>query len=596
MARKIWKFFCSARLTVILFVLILIPSVIGTIIQQNAPDPGRYAEIYGPTWDGIFRYLGFYDIYHDLRFIILLVLLGLNTFACTLNRFRLRWRLAGMMMTHFGLLLILIGALMGAILGEKGFIVISEGKTTNQMSIDRVAQTMDTLPFEVKLVDFILDLHEEPAHRLVVLDVKANRQEGYKVQEGQTIRLPQPRWAKLISLAGITPGSAGTINLKQILPHAAAVTSVTEGPEETGTAAMEFRITRDGMEERGFALSRPAHPYVFNNARLGIGYMKLTGKNLIDEEIRKAISLSKDINQLEVTVPAKNIKRIYPAEVGSELDVEGTEYSVKVLRYVPDFVIDFGTREVTSRSDFPNNPAIQIRIMSPSGSSEQWVFSRFPSTHTAADASIELRFRRNQHFGNIVDYVLVLNAPDSRPALAHIREGKLMAKAVIDIGQPVSIEETAYGITVDRFFENANMLREIVNRSDRPNRPAMEISVEQGGSSNSYYLWEKTPTDVGNYRMMYTQEDRVRDFYSILQIIDDGKVAMEKKIEVNDPLRYEGYALYQSSYDDEGLSWSGLQVKKDPGIPLVYGGFSLQVLGMIIIFYINPLMRKARKS
>jgi len=102
--------------------------------------------------------------------------------------------------------------------------------------------------------------------------------------------------------------------------------------------------------------------------------------------------------------------------------------------------------------------------------------------------------------------------------------------------------------------------------------------------------------DVPGYRLVYVREERIKDFYSVLQIIDGDKVAVEKKIEVNDPLRYGGYALYQSSYDRESLRWSGLQVRKDPGVPLVYAGFAVQILGMIIIFYINPLLRKAKKG
>jgi len=62
MVRKVWKFFCSVKLTIILFILILIPSIIGTIIQQNAPDPGQYVQVYGPALDRLFRFFGFYDV------------------------------------------------------------------------------------------------------------------------------------------------------------------------------------------------------------------------------------------------------------------------------------------------------------------------------------------------------------------------------------------------------------------------------------------------------------------------------------------------------------------------------------------------------
>jgi hypothetical protein len=402
MIRSVWKFFCSVKLTVVLFFLILIPSIIGTIIQQNAPDPSKYVEIYGPAWDGIFRYLGFYDIYHDLRFIILLVLLGLNTFACTLNRFKPKWSRLGMMMTHFGLLLILVGALSGAILGVKGFMVIREGETTDQMNIGQATSTMDTVPFNVKLVDFILDTHEEPFDKLLMLDVKTGKQESYKIEEGKTVPLPQPGWVRPASLLGIRPRLAGSVHVQRVIPNAAPTTaSLTEGPEPTGVAAMEFRIMSDGAEGRGFALSQLERPYVLEQARLGVGYMKLASGATIDEQIRRAIALSKSDDRLEVTVAGKAASKAYPAQDGSKFNIEGTDYSVEVLRYVPDFVIDTNTRQITSRSDSPNNPAIQIKITGPSGSKEMWLFSKFPGAHTMSDTPIEIRYGRNDHLGGI---------------------------------------------------------------------------------------------------------------------------------------------------------------------------------------------------
>ena len=71
---------------------------------------------------------------------------------------------------------------------------------------------------------------------------------------------------------------------------------------------------------------------------------------------------------------------------------------------------------------------------------------------------------------------------------------------------------------------------------------------------------------------------------------------MKHDILVNDPLRFGDYALFQSSYDKEHLSWSGFQIVKDPGVPVVYLGFILLILGLITIFYINPLIKRNIKG
>lgn len=596
MIRKAWKFFCSVKLTIVLFVLILVPSIIGTVIQQNAPDPSRYVEIYGPVWDSIFRRMGFYDIYHASHFIVLLILLGLNTLACTLNRFRLRWKLLGMLMTHFGLLLILAGALAGAMFGVRGFIGIREGETADQIATGRASGETRKLHFELKLVDFILVMHEEPTHKLLVFDVKTRKQQSRKIEEGLTVLLSEPRWSGLASLVGIKPKASGMVRVKRFVPNAAVVTSLTEGPDETGVAAMEFRIMSGESEEQGFALSQIEHPYLSHKAHLGVGYATLASRDLIEGKIQEAMSLFRMTKHLELTLPDGAPKKIFPAEAGSAFEIEGTAYSVEVLRYVADFSMDLDTREIVSKSDFPNNPAVHVKIDGPSGSIERWVFAKLPSVHESKDVPFESKFKMDEHLSGVVDYVLVLNVSDGEPVLARFRGGELLGKADIHIGRLLDIEGTDYSIVVDGFFENASMSREIVNNPDMPGWPAIEVEVEQGGSSTPYFLWKDEPVDAPGYKMMYIQEEKVRDFYSVLQVIDAGKVVAEKKIEVNDPLRYGGYTIYQNRHDQENPDWSGLEVKKDPGVSLVYAGFLLQILGMILVFYINPLLTRAKRS
>ncbi len=169
-----------------------------------------------------------------------------------------------------------------------------------------------------------------------------------------------------------------------------------------------------------------------------------------------------------------------------------------------------------------------------------------------------------------------------------------MEKRHTEVGIAVPVAGTQHSIVVDNLYEHANKVQQVVSRPGGSNMFAAEITVGQDDSSTPQYLWENTPVDIPGYRVLYAREEKIRDFYSVLQIIDGGEVVAKKKIEVNDPLRYKGYALYQSSYDTEGLSWSGLQVKKDPGVPFVYAGFLIQISGMVVIFYVNPLLRKAR--
>lgn len=172
-----------------------------------------------------------------------------------------------------------------------------------------------------------------------------------------------------------------------------------------------------------------------------------------------------------------------PTEIGTESKIADTGYRVKVLRYLPDFVMDTSTKLAVSRSALPNNPAIEVELKDKDNKTRTfWVFARFPDIHQEVDT----------------DFKFV-------------------------------------------------------------------------------YKW------VGR---------RPKDFISKVTILQDGKEIMSKDIRVNEPLRFGGYAFFQSSYDNESLSWSGLQVVNDPGVPVVYLGFILLILGLTIIFYINPLIQR----
>jgi len=498
------------------------------------------------------------------------------------------------MMTHFGLLFILLGALTGAIFGIKGFMTIREGEASDQISLGRVGHDTHKLDFRVKLVDFILDMHEEPRNKLFVMNMKTGKQESYTLKQGETIMLPQSRWSNLLAMVGMKSKHAPTIAVDEILPNASTVTSITEGPEQTGMAAMEFKITGENTQKQAYVISQLEHPYVFKKAALSIAYLAIANEADIDTRIAQFTGSSKAGNKLEIALSDQSEPKMYPAAVGSKSAVEGTDYTVEVLRYVPDFVIS-STREVVSRSDQPNNPALQIRITGPDGyNQEQWLFAKFPTMHMSGGMPFDVKFKMNSHAGAAGRLLLVLNPKEGKPVLALLQDGKLVEKKTVAPGGSIQVPDTPYTFAVERFLHNANIHRKIENRPDLSNQAAAKLTFS--GSADPYVLWNENPVDVPGYRMVFEEQPSIKDFYSILQIINDGHVAAEKKIEVNDPLKYGGYTFYQASYDNQNLSWSGLQVKKDPGVGLVYLGFIIMTLGMVVIFYINPLLKRSKHT
>lgn len=84
------------------------------------------------------------------------------------------------------------------------------------------------------------------------------------------------------------------------------------------------------------------------------------------------------------------------------------------------------------------------------------------------------------------------------------------------------------------------------------------------------------------YNSFETKEGLIKDYKSIIAIVDKGERQKLKTIKVNHPLEYAGYTFYQVEYDPKNTNWTGLLVKKDPGVLIVYAGYLLIIVGVFI--------------
>jgi len=97
---KLWDSLASVKLAIIIFALIGLTSMIGTIIEQNG-DPNSnmriLAKVVGldaaPATYELFVKMGFMDMYKSWWFNGLLALFAVNLIICSIDRFPPRWRM-----------------------------------------------------------------------------------------------------------------------------------------------------------------------------------------------------------------------------------------------------------------------------------------------------------------------------------------------------------------------------------------------------------------------------------------------------------------------------------------------------------------------
>ena len=166
-----------------------------------------------------------------------------------------------------------------------------------------------------------------------------------------------------------------------------------------------------------------------------------------------------------------------------------------------------------------------------------------------------------------------------------------------------AIPGSDYQFQVERFvpdfrFDMAS--RTAFSASEEPNNPAVLVRMKGKGEEytewvfsnfSDFHMTEARPIGL---KYLWAQ-DVPKAFISHVEILENGKVVKERAIEVNHPLRYKGFAIYQASYDSIEEKWSGLAVVRDPGTAIIFTSIVMIMLGLMQNIYFHPARRKKRK-
>ncbi len=201
--------------------------------------------------------------------------------------------------------------------------------------------------------------------------------------------------------------------------------------------------------------------------------------------------------------------------------------------------------------------------------------------------------------------------------LAH-PEGGVTPPAVLDwaIGKPLSLAEGRLQVTVLAYGDAAGGATVEAGEDDLP---AMVLSVWVNGAENRRRLQPDPETRIGVLRVpinaqaaeeeavpgfrgptawqLYLVEPTrpVRSYRSRVAVMRNEEVVREATIEVNRPLHYGGYHLYQHSFGGEERRYTVLKVISDTGLAWVYAGYVLLLGGVFWWGWMAPALAFFRK-
>ncbi|GAB4343593.1 MAG: ResB-like family cytochrome C biogenesis protein [Desulfobulbaceae bacterium] len=153
-----------------------------------------------------------------------------------------------------------------------------------------------------------------------------------------------------------------------------------------------------------------------------------------------------------------------------------------------------------------------------------------------------------------------------------LRNGKKAELVETRTGESFSVDR--YSVQVERLdpvrrtvlLQVMNSQGEVVGLRETPGRNGLP---------------EEFPLD---FRLVAFKDPTLRRMWVELALLRGKKVLARGTSEVNHPLKWEGmrFFLTRVAADEEGRLYAGIQISRDPGLPLVYAGFAILCSGLFM--------------
>ncbi len=563
------RFLISIRFAVPAIFTLTALSVAGTLVLQREPE-AVMRETYGPAF-GFIRFFFLEDIFHSFGFCALLGLAAGSLALTVVRKRRITRRYLGVLGAHLGLLLVLAGAAVGNLGLVKGRLNLHKGKQSDSIVLkgEDGKPEKRSLGFTVRLDDFKL-LHYDPEFVLAVY--------GREGTERKRLLAVSPAAGQDEELAG------RGVEILDYWPDHERQTVVTPlpGAPPDGTPA----VAALGLEEAGKRDAGPA--WVFDRGGASGGRLELGNPSLAffwqrarAERFLETQSAARASSPHAVVVAGQKL----PVEIGKSYPIAGSDHRIEILRGFNDFFMDTTSGKPANRSDRPDNPALEIAVTDSDGKSiaRTWLFSNFPSFHgqSARSTLSGLRYIYDQgRAKRRVDAVAVGEASE----LWSVANGVVGSRQKLDAGETVELGGKGY--RVKALHRSARTSIAHATRSNTANNPVVKVEIR--GMNQPQYLRPGRPLRLDDRTVLVLEPkgDNVRDYLSTVSILEQGRKVLTRTVEVNHPLEYKGYAIYQADYRPDDPTFSGFQVVRDPGLWIVYLGFVLNVLGVLAALYL----------
>lgn len=590
MLKGLFKFFSSLKLAV--FSLLLLSAVLAyaTIVGSYYGMRGSQIVVYQRWWFGG-----------------VLFLLGLNVFCAAMIRFPWKAKQTGFVLTHLGIIVLLIGSFVTQQFGIDGNLPVPEKKQSGEVILNNL--------------------------KLTLTDQKTGKSQDFYVPESHVTTE-----GKIVE---IDLGEGQSLVAEKFIPRAIAETKWVESPlKGVGVPAVKIGLSNDRFQiEEWLKAGLQGQSSELNLGPAIVTFEKLSGPSEEKAFFRKVAPAEKpkttDKGQLLVEWKGERYALRIADLLGKWRTFGDSGLEIQVERYLPYAVVE--GKKLVSKNNEPVNPAVEVAIRNTKGTpkvEKQTVFALFPEFNTIHKG----KNKDEQGLG----VTLSMQAPQEVESLRGVGksrgrlflaqtadDSKLLYRVLAAAGSVNSQGELSIGKKVETGWMNIELEAkqwlkaavideeprsvETIEGADEPYLSAIRLIRNNGspfwllegmgkaisvGSSDLVvsYQRDKLNLPFQLYLDKFTMgtnpgTNTAASFISNVTVKDpQANKDREAVISMNEPLKYGGYYFYQASYQlaPGQAPVSVFAVNFDPGRILKYLGSLIMTLGIGLMFYMNP--------
>lgn len=302
-----------------------------------------------------------------------------------------------------------------------------------------------------------------------------------------------------------------------------------------------------------------------------------------------------------------------PASI-DDLDVAipGTKVKMKGLAWFDNFAIRSG---MDMTPGLPRFPAIMVTLSGDKGEERRTALAYVPSWSDAPSAlgaykDLRVHFEYLPSFPLEPGELVLAYHPDEAPFWVMVKNSGERMSGPIEEGKPLELGIPLEIIPTTVFTHMREWLTWDFNAHDPERQVArMEIDgkshwLRLGGKGTTIekdsrqfrVRWWKSEQELGFkltlrdfHRDFYPGRREARTFESYLWLEHPTKLKESGdhvgiKIDMNHPLRLDGWRLFQARFSEGDREETFLQVNRDPGLSLIYPACVVLLLGLVIVF------------